>query len=675
MSEHSNQSNQSRCSSTTQSVRNQRILSSLSNASTLRQKLEKKKKTSHSHSSKHKQIKPNKKKQPKTASASKKEKSFQLESGDEDDYEQENNAADDEDIDSENDLLEQRISISQLEKLTKHELVLDEDDYDHIKQQFTNLSWTTQYKVPLTSNQNSLNIVEKDQIGFWLSRPHQVATNLTNAKHHHHHHHHHNHHHLYNHNKSHLNSHIASNTFKNFNDWRSHLMYYKQVKGYNHSLPNYLKGNNLNEKVRPANNLPIIEKYSSHNEQYKIIDNPKISYTNLSSFNANYLVSQSGVFQNNQTASSNKLVSQSTTNLNQLSQKIDDNTTSPLNSTLNMNGSKRIKNIDFKIDSSMKRLLESNQPISSQKLMPTTRVNKSIAGPVRLVPKESAKTPQQFQISPHLINKIISSSNSNNNTQNNANITTTPSSTNANEANNYVLNMTSLEEKFVKEFSNKNSSANIQNQVGNTPISEPGKRVIAFYHRVNENDYSAKMQDYANQKQISNQENSTLQSSGFHNHDLVRWSKLTRPTLPANLANIISNSSSKSPTVANSTVNSHISSSLVHKKFNNLSNIQNRLQAQHQQLILHQQLNSGDLNQRDTGFSVDNNNVKNDSSNATTTCTATTTGSTTASGVVSTTNGNSNPSDVIIAATTTNGNSTTRFASFLNQPVKFPIAN
>ncbi len=52
---------------------------------------------------------------------------------------------------------------------------------------------------------------------------------------------------------------------------------------------------------------------------------------------------------------------------------------------------------------------------------------------------------------------------------------------------------------------------------------------------VNENDYSVKMQDYA-------AVNSKLNNSDLGNPDLVRWSKLTRPTLPANLASIIGNS-------------------------------------------------------------------------------------------------------------------------------------
>ena len=95
---------------------------------------------------------------------------------------------------------------------------------------------------------------------------------------------------------------------------------------------------------------------------------------------------------------------------------------------------------------------------------------------------------------------------------------------------------------------------------------------------VNENDYSVKMQDYAVNSKLNNPET---------NPDLVRWSKLTRPTLPANLANIIGNSKSpinqqqqqqqQQAINSSNSLNAQISSSLVHKKFNNLSNIQNRL--------------------------------------------------------------------------------------------------
>jgi hypothetical protein len=95
---------------------------------------------------------------------------------------------------------------------------------------------------------------------------------------------------------------------------------------------------------------------------------------------------------------------------------------------------------------------------------------------------------------------------------------------------------------------------------------------------VNENDYSVKMQDYA-------AVNSKLNNSDLGNPDLVRWSKLTRPTLPANLASIIGNS--KSPIInqqqqqtqanimnpSSNSLNANISSSLVHKKFNNLSQV------------------------------------------------------------------------------------------------------
>jgi len=161
---------------------------------------------------------------------------------------------------------------------------------------------------------------------------------------------------------------------------------------------------------------------------------------------------------------------------------------------------KRIKNIDFKIDSSMRRLLGANQPISSQKLLPTTRINKSIAGSLRLLPKESNlaimnKQQQQqqqqqqthcsYQLPTNLINKLISSSSST--TQQAAELNSNNQNSQNNQNNNFLLNMTSLDEKFVKEFTSKahpsanNSNSNV-NIISN-PISEPGKRVIAFYHR------------------------------------------------------------------------------------------------------------------------------------------------------------------------------------------------
>ena len=164
-------------------------------------------------------------------------------------------------------------------------------------------------------------------------------------------------------------------------------MYYKQVKGYTHSLPTYFKAaavNSQNEKSKSTNNLPIIEKYCNNDT-----NSTKISFSNITSFNSSYLMTQSGLFQQQQQQQQiNKLISQSTNNLNQTSSsstatgtnkldQIADISQSSLASSLSTNNNvKRIKNIDFKIDSSMRRLLESNQSISSQKLMPSSRINK-----------------------------------------------------------------------------------------------------------------------------------------------------------------------------------------------------------------------------------------------------------------------------------------------------------
>jgi hypothetical protein len=111
--------------------------------------------------------------------------------------------------------------------INRHSLDLDELSYDKIKQQFLELSFINQFqaiqllKADTTSAQFELSSWEEKRMEKKNSNS---STNSSTKQ--------------FQFNKSiPLKTYNKFSAYKNFNDWRSHLLYYKQIKGYDKNLP------------------------------------------------------------------------------------------------------------------------------------------------------------------------------------------------------------------------------------------------------------------------------------------------------------------------------------------------------------------------------------------------------------------------------------------------------
>ena len=499
-------------------------------------------------------------------------------------------------------------------------LNLNEEKYDLIKQEFIGLTFPNVLK--------SQNLIAEDEefdvIGLWSVKLNSQPNHV-------------NKHHITKYSFPH-NQNTSNYQFRNFNDWRSHLIYYKQIKGYKNVPHFYCKNENLNQAPYNSNN----HNHNNNNKQTEQVQKQDqhmgpIITTNLLTFDRCNQSDHS--FKSNstavQTALNNELIHKASlnairnqhnitqtqslisTNLGPSELCVTNNKTNqwaiqfsnnlknlssllslnPIGNNINVNQNNLClnnnattnnkyltgpiphrTNIDFKMD---RRACDPYSSPGTRQLSYNKGLRAAGGSVLRITPK--LEKHYQFQFTPALINNIISTTGSIANNNNNPISNTSPSS--------LPTNSPSLTTAIVSKSTDENhsyytitsfESANKDNKIissgnnnsNNNKENNDKKKVIAFYHRINESDL------VKNQTNVD-QSNKTGDTQKNENYRVSKFSLKS--------THINGNNSGpqhiNQPSLTTFMVN-NLQSKMKSKRHNTLSNVaSNRLNSQHHQII------------------------------------------------------------------------------------------
>lgn len=458
------------------------------------------------------------------------------------------------------------------------------------------------------------------------------------------------------------------NYYRNFNDWRSHLIYYKQIKGYNRGTPEEIRSMNLNrnlilKSISSSNlnnnnnsniseinntgysykpnfsNIPNIITESSGlppgpidlNSKQNFLSlipltksNSNLSKPNYNSTNPNLSSSSTNIntttnnnINNGSNSSSEiyieqlKLIQTALNNSDQKAGLTSTTTNKSLNSLtvvplstassapqLNKLGSLNnintnlnnlaqknisptpytaITNIDFRMDNVRK----SNElSVSNTKLIPYSKGNRAGGGNKVVVPKSDKQSSYQFQFTPSLINNLISSTAQVSSVSSNVLQSNNPSLISSMLQNNAQSSLNEAEPSYYT-ITSLDTSAKMKSDSTASLNSKQNKRIIAFYHRMNENDYGVKSQSGGTPTESQISASQAPQTLDLVNH--LNKTKQIKQNLihdKPSLANFINS-------------NNLLTKSTNAKQLMSIKKLHKHLQTQHQQFLFQEGSASG----------------------------------------------------------------------------------
>ena len=453
-----------------------------------------------------------------------------------------------------------------MKKVSNHSKPLADDEYDKLKREFMSSSkkrtdFQEEDQDQITAWQDPANAVARIKESLTLIKPKNKKNKLFDPSN---------------------DSSFVSYRF--FNDWRSHLIYYKQIKGYSHNLhlsklaktsherySSFDKGSSGELVTAPVDNtrmysnlmVPSNEKSFYVTEAQSGFFNPK--NTALSSLNNQFAVQYVHKLNNlNNILSSTQIGPNNLNNLSKLTNSSGinnfngSNNSSMVINTNNANNklesyisSRKINNLNFKMENVAQKIVDQ---MSTRSKLPNIHIGqiKGLAGGDKEAPMPNKKLKENKKSSQLSIQQ-----------QHTQQFRPQLAANTAAHSHMYLPN-SYMKDEAAMDFARMNLT--------NTSQHDDKQQVSIFSQK--ENEY------LMHQLKLNSQQQQQANAADVEGVDFyAKWSKLASKNNELNSLIQKANFS----TIESGTPRLRISNSLVNKKFNNLINLPTRVQNKHQQ--------------------------------------------------------------------------------------------